>query len=123
MGQHTLITNKENLTKNWLLILGIIFVAFNLRSAITAVGPIIGFIRTDIGISNGTAGLLTTLPLLAFAMISPLAPKISQRLGSGMTVFIGLVMLGIGIFVRSSGMLLTLMIGTLLIGVGIAVCN
>lgn len=58
------------LNKNDILILGIIFVAFNVRPGITSVGPLIGSIRYDIGISNGLAGLLTTLPLLAFTIIS-----------------------------------------------------
>ena len=35
----------------------------------------IGQIRADIGISNGVAGLLTTLPLLAFGLLSPIAPR------------------------------------------------
>jgi len=106
-----------------LLFLGIIFVSFNLRPAITSVGPLIGLIREDTGISNSLAGLITTLPLVAFAAISPLAPKIAKRFGSERSILLGLIVLGTGILIRSIGILTPLYIGTVLIGIGIAICN
>lgn len=106
-----------------LLVIGIIFVAFNLRPALTSVGPLIGFIRSDLGISNGTAGFITTLPLLAFAVISLLAPRISRSFGNERTIFLGLFVLFIGIIVRSLGYIPTVFLGTFLIGIGIAVGN
>lgn len=57
-------------TNKVLLIIGILIVAVNLRPAITAVGPLISDIRTDMGITNGVAGIITTLPLLAFGVFS-----------------------------------------------------
>jgi MFS transporter, CP family, cyanate transporter len=106
-----------------LLFMGIIFVSFNLRPAITSVGPLIGLIREDTGISNSLAGLITTLPLVAFAAISPLAPKIAKRFGSERSILLGLIVLGMGILIRSIGILTPLYIGTILIGIGIAICN
>lgn len=106
-----------------LLMVGIIFIAFTLRPAITAVGPLVGSIRADTGISNGLAGLLTTLPLLAFAIMSPFVPKIAEKIGNEWCVLIGLVTLGTGIIMRSIGMLIFLFSGTVLIGLGIAICN
>ncbi|MEC3608319.1 MFS transporter [Bacillus glycinifermentans] len=105
------------------LITGIIFIAFNLRPAITSVGPLISSIRTDLDMTNGMAGFLTTLPLLSFAILSPAAPKLGQRLGNERTLWIGLVVLLIGILLRSYGEAFTLFAGTALIGVGIAVLN
>lgn len=106
-----------------LLFIGIILVAFNLRPAITSVGPLIGLIREDTGISNSLAGLLTTLPLVAFAAVSPLAPKIAKRLGSERSILLGLLVLGMGILIRSIGIIIPLYIGTIFIGIGIAICN
>lgn len=122
--QKVSILKSETVTaRNTLLIFGIIFVAFNLRPSITAVGPLIGSIRTDTGMSNSVAGLITTLPLLAFAFLSPLAPKLAQKIGKEMTIFLALIFLGIGLVIRSSGMVFTLFLGTAIIGVGIAFCN
>ncbi|MDQ0207787.1 CynX/NimT family MFS transporter [Alkalicoccobacillus murimartini] len=120
MSQHqSFFSNK----KQWLLILGIAVIAFNLRPAITSVGPVIASIRTDFGLSNGTAGLITTLPLLSFALLSPLAPKIGQKLGFEGAIVAGLFVLFIGILLRATGLLSFLFIGTALIGIGIAICN
>lgn len=106
-----------------LLIMGIIFIAFNMRSAITAVGPLIGEIRKDLMISNGVAGILTTLPLISFGVFSILAPKFGARYGNERTLFAGLVVLMVGVLLRSAGMTVALFVGTALIGVGIAICN
>lgn len=106
-----------------LLMIGIIFVAFTLRPAITSVGPLTGHIRSDTGISNGLAGLLTTLPLFAFGLISPFVPKIARKFGNEKSVLIGLIVLAAGIFIRSSHSLVLLFSGTIFIGFGIAICN
>ncbi|PSA95423.1 MFS transporter [Bacillus atrophaeus] len=109
--------------RNFWLISGIIFIAFNLRPAITSVGPVVSSIRTELHLSNGLVGFLTALPLLSFAILSPLAPKLGQRLGNERTLWIGMLTLFIGIIIRSAGMTSSLFAGTILIGVGIAIGN
>lgn len=107
----------------YLLLTGIIFVSFNLRPAITSVGPLIGMIQDDIGLAHWSTGILTSLPLICFAFMSPIAPKISFRLTNEWTLLLGLVVLFIGILIRSITMTFFLFTGTFLIGIGIAVCN
>lgn len=107
----------------WVLILGIIFAAANLRAPLTSVGPVIETIRRDMGMSNTAAGMLTTLPLLAFALFSPFAPKIARRFGLEYTLFGALLLLGAGIMLRSVPFIQTLFIGTALLGTAIAICN
>ncbi|MFZ3576875.1 CynX/NimT family MFS transporter [Virgibacillus sp. DJP39] len=106
-----------------LLFIGIIIVAFNLRPAITSVGPVIGIIRDDIGLSNWSAGLLTSLPLIAFAFMSPLAPRLGNKYSNEVAMLLGLILLLVGISVRSISILVLLFTGTILIGLGIAICN
>lgn len=48
----------------------VIIVAFNLRATITAVGPIIGIIKDKYYLNSTVAGILTSLPLIAFGSIS-----------------------------------------------------
>lgn len=107
----------------FLFFLAIIFFATTVRTPITGVGTIISYIRDDLGISNTLAGFLTTIPLLAFAIVSPFAPKIARRLGMEHTLFYSLVLLTIGIFIRSAGNISLLIIGTILIGVAISFGN
>ncbi|MFK3939524.1 CynX/NimT family MFS transporter [Alkalihalobacillus sp. NPDC078783] len=118
-------TQQQGLSKKHtiLLIIGIAVIAFNLRPAITSVGPVIGEIRADFGLSNGAAGLITTLPLLSFAALSPLTPKLGQKLGFEGAIVAGLGLLLLGILLRATGLLSFLFIGTALVGVGIAICN
>lgn len=105
------------------LIMGIIFISFNLRPAITAVGPLFGLIREDLELANWGAGLLTSLPLLAFAIMSPIAPALGKKLSMERAMILGLLILGIGMLIRSVAYLIFLLVGTVLIGLGIAICN
>ncbi|KAA1183427.1 CynX/NimT family MFS transporter [Paenibacillus sp. B2(2019)] len=106
-----------------LLISGIVLVAFNLRPAITSVGPLVGIIQEDVGLAHWSAGLLMSIPLISFAVMSSLVPRIAARLSNEKTLLLGLVILLVGICIRSISMTLFIFVGTLLIGVGIAIGN
>ncbi|NEY19791.1 MFS transporter [Bacillus ginsengihumi] len=94
-----------------------------MRPAITSVGPVVRSIREDLHLSNGVAGFITTLPLISFALISPLAPKIAQKLSNELTLLLSLLILIFGICLRYIPTPATLFIGTALIGIGIAIAN
>ncbi|WP_156645366.1 CynX/NimT family MFS transporter [Lentibacillus sp. JNUCC-1] len=115
--------SKQTPKRRILLITAIIIIGFNLRPAITSVGPVLGLIRDDIGLSNWSAGLITSLPLLAFAITSPIAAKLGARLGNMSAVLIGLGFLLGGIITRSIPFTFTLFAGTFVVGVGIAIMN
>ncbi|MEH7248998.1 MFS transporter [Neobacillus niacini] len=106
-----------------MFITGIVLVAFNLRPAITSLGPLVGMIQEDVGLAHWSAGLLMSLPLIVFAIMSPLVPKIANRLTNEVTLIIGLTALFIGIIIRSIPMTFFLFTGTLLAGLGIAIGN
>lgn len=106
-----------------LLVLGIVLLAANLRPALTSVAPLIGQIRTDTGISNGVAGLLTGLPLLAFAVLSPIAPRLARRFSMERVLLASLLVLAVGILLRSAGAVTALFLGTAILGAAIAVGN
>ncbi|MFC4619677.1 CynX/NimT family MFS transporter [Camelliibacillus cellulosilyticus] len=105
------------------LILGIILLAANLRPALTSVGPLVGAIRNSLHLSNGVAGMLTTLPLLAFAVMSPLAARLARKFGHPFVLFFALIFLIIGLVIRSSSSSGLLFIGTAILGLAIAICN
>ena len=106
-----------------LLVSGIVLLAANLRPALTGVAPLIGQIRTDTGVSNGVAGLLTTLPLLAFGVLSPVAPRLARRLGMERALLASLLVLAAGILLRSAGAVTALFLGTAILGAAIAIGN
>jgi len=106
-----------------ILIAGILMVSVNLRTSIASVGPLIPFIREDLGLTNGMAGFLTTLPLLTFATFSLIAPSIGKRMGHGRAIFLGMLLLACGIVIRVLGGIELLLIGTALTGIGIVIAN
>ncbi|VTR62506.1 Inner membrane transport protein YeaN [Actinobacillus pleuropneumoniae] len=106
-----------------LIILGIIVIAANLRTPLTSVGPLVSLIRDDVHISNTLAGLITTVPLLAFALLSSLVPKLGRRYGVERIILIALIFLTVGIVIRSLSGAVNLFIGTAVLGFAIAVCN
>jgi MFS transporter, CP family, cyanate transporter len=108
---------------SFLLVLGIVLLAANLRPALTGVAPLIGQIRADTGISNGVAGLLTTLPLLAFGLLSPIAPRVARRFGMERVLLASLLVLVAGILLRWAGVVAALFLGTVVLGAAIAVAN
>ncbi len=114
---------ERSLVQKILLLAGIVLIAINLRPALAGVGPLIGFIRDSTGLSNTLLGLLTTLPLLAFGVISMLTPLFTKRFGIEGTLAISLFMLTVGILLRVIPADLALFGGTLLLGIAIALGN
>src|SRR5690554_2202088 len=116
-------TNPTKQASQTLLIVGIVFVALNLRPALAGVGPLVSLIRDSTGLSNSMLGLLTSMPLIAFGVVSTLTPLITRRFGVSGTIAGALIVLAIGIFVRSLPSIAALYIGTALLGVAIALGN
>ncbi len=107
-----------------LLVVAFCLVAAVMRPAITAVGPVLDQISASTGMSAAVLGLITSVPLVCWAAVSPFAHDLSRRFGLSRMVTASLVVLGVGVIARSwpggSGFL---WVGTLLIGVAIAIGN
>lgn len=124
IGMQLGVKNQERSERDlFILLIGIVLIGANLRAPLTSVGALIPFIRDDLGVSNALVGTVTTLPLLAFALVSPFVPKIANRFGMEKTIFVSMVILIAGIILRSITGVATLFSGTMLIGVAIAFGN
>ncbi|MCC2309993.1 MFS transporter [Cellulomonas chengniuliangii] len=104
-------------------VVALILVSLNLRGAISAVSPVLDDIRADLGLSAGQASLLTTLPVLCFAVGSLLVPAVARRWGADRSVCVALLLIAAGIALRPWGGATQLLIGTVVIGAGITVGN
>lgn len=105
------------------LIAGILLIATTLRVTFTGAAPLLDMIRADYSLTTAQTGLLTTLPLLAFGLISPLAPGVARRFGMEHSLFAALLLICAGIALRSLPSPALLFIGTAIIGCGIALGN
>ncbi|EJL0831433.1 CynX/NimT family MFS transporter [Salmonella enterica] len=106
-----------------LLIAGILMIATTLRVTFTGAAPLLETIRSDYGLSTAQTGLLTTLPLLAFALVSPLAAGIARRFEMERSLFAAMLLICAGIALRSLPSAALLFAGTAIIGCGIALGN
>ncbi|GCE82648.1 major facilitator superfamily transporter [Komagataeibacter diospyri] len=105
------------------LYFGIVLIGANLRAPITGLGPVLPAIQHDLGFNDTTAGLLNSLPLLIFALLSPVAPIVGRR--HGLERILGMALLGIalGTVIRSIAMPGALWFGTIVLSSGIAFAN
>ena len=106
-----------------LIILGILFISFNLRAPITAVGSVVEMIQSEYALTNAAAGFITTLPLIAFAIVSPFVSTLSNKIGHSKAMMLGLFLILTGEIIRSYTGAAGLFLGTAVIGIGIAIGN
>lgn len=105
----------------WLLLLGLVLVALNLRPALSSMAPVLGQVSAGLGLTGSEAGLLTTLPVLCLGLFAPLAPILARRFG-GERVILGILFtLALGILVRSTLGVAGVFLGSLMAGASIGI--
>ena len=110
-------------TNKVIILLGIILLGMILRTPITSVGAIIGPLKNLLEINNTVAGLITTIPLIAFAMFSPFVAKISNKIGLEKTLYLAAIVTSIGLLLRFYINTSVFFVTTFIIGVGLTVGN
>ncbi len=85
-----------------LVLVGIALVALTLRSAVTAVSPLIGDLRADLGVGTTAIGILGLLPCACFAVVGALTPALGRRLGLERALVLGLALTAAGTVGRAT---------------------
>jgi CP family cyanate transporter-like MFS transporter len=93
--------HQDTRAEKVLVVVGIVVLGFNLRPAAISVGPVLGEITKALGMSPTTAGVLTTLPVLAFAAFGALAPLFARLVGLHRVTLAALVAVVAGLGIRS----------------------
>ena len=107
-----------------LVLAGIVLLAVNLRPAAVAVGPVLAEVRDGLSMSAATVGLLTSLPVLAFAGFGAAAPALARRTGVHRATLLALVALTVGLATRPLvGHQLPFLVLSMLALSGMAVAN
>ncbi|MGI9823313.1 MFS transporter [Agromyces sp. Marseille-Q5079] len=83
-----------------LALVGIVLVAFNLRTAVASLSPIITQLEVDIPLNPTLVGLLGMLPPLCYAVFGIVTPLFAKRLGLEPTLVIALAALTVGLLGR-----------------------
>jgi len=105
------------------MLIGILMIASTLRAPFTGVAPLLDMMKESFSLTTAQIGLLTTIPLLAFALVSPFVAGIARRFGSERSLLTAMVMICLGVVIRSTGNPACLYLGTAIIGCGIAMGN
>lgn len=105
------------------LLFVLLLTAANLRAPITAVGPVLDNIRHTFGLSAAAAGVINFIPLLMFALLSPVAALAGNRFGLERSLWNALLLLTSGSVIRWLPDENALWLGTLLLSAGIAAAN
>jgi MFS transporter, CP family, cyanate transporter len=85
-----------------LVLVGLVLLSFNLRPAAVSVGPVLKEVRAALSLSGPEAGLLTSLPVLAFALVGALAPTLARLVGLHRAMAVALVAVVVGLAGRAS---------------------
>src|SRR5699024_7441497 len=85
-----------------LITTAIILSALNLRTAVTSVGPVLSEVRNSLDTSAATAGVWTTLPVIAVAIFGAATPYFERRFGDRTTLVGALVLMCLGLAVRAT---------------------
>lgn len=121
-GSRVAPAHPERTRRHALIAVGLMLAAFNLRPALTSVGPLLNRIAEETGIGAGGASLLTTLPVLCLGLAGALGPAVMARLGIDAGVLASLLVLGSGLALRGEGSVTALFAGSALAagGIGLA---
>lgn len=112
---------KTPATSRLILVLAIVFVGMNLRPALLAVGPLMDSIQLGLDLSAVALGALITLPVLCFGAFAPLAPRLLRFQSAERLILLSLLILVVGIGLRSILGVFGLFAGTLVAGFSISV--
>ncbi|HWL60622.1 MAG TPA: MFS transporter [Microbacteriaceae bacterium] len=118
-------TSPRTGTATVLVLVTIFLVSMNMRGTITAVGPLIEQIATDTGYSLTLLGVLASIPMFMWGIISPFVHALTVRFGLNATMGWALAVLGAATVLRSVALPgeVGLWVGTVLIGAALAVIN
>ena len=84
-----------------LVLCGILLSAFNLRTAVTSLTPLLDVLGRDFGFGPTFAGLLGMVPTAAFAVAGVGTPRLAHRLGLERTALLSMALAAAGLLWRS----------------------
>ncbi|WP_204034151.1 MFS transporter [Micromonospora qiuiae] len=119
----SMLLDRSRHTAGTTTLIGVVLLALNLRAAIAALSPLLPDVQADLGLSNVTAGLLTTLPVLCFGLFAPVATLLGRWIGGRPALLAAMVGIVLGSAVRTVPGMWWMLVGTVLIGIAITIGN
>lgn len=91
-------------SRRGLLLIGgsIVLTGVNLRTAVNSVGPVLAEIEAGLGVSSAASGLITTLPVLCFAVLGFAGPPLAARFRDGHVLAAAMLVSTLGLVGRAA---------------------
>ncbi len=106
-----------------LLVAGVVVLAVNMRAAITSLPPLFPELEAALHVSASSLALLAAIPVLCFGVFSGAGAPLSRRFGEERVLGAALVLLAVGLLLRSLSPTALLFPGTVVAGAAIALLN
>ena len=107
-----------------LALVGIVLLAFSLRSAVASLSPLFDAIGEDFVLPAAVLGLIGTVPPLCFAVFGLLASGFERRFGLERTTLVALSAVALGLVARAAAVdAYGLLLGSALVFAGVGVGN
>lgn len=118
-------TDKNNAwSGRGLVLVGILLSAFNLRTAVTSLTPLLDTLGQQFGFGPTMTGIFGMLPTAAFAVFGVLTPAIAHRAGLEKTALIAMALATLGLLLRpAAGDSLSLMAANVVALAGMGIGN
>jgi CP family cyanate transporter-like MFS transporter len=97
-------TTAPTASSRGLLLVGaaIVLTGLNLRTAVNSVGPVLAEVEEGLGVSSAAAGLVTTLPVLCFAVLGFAGPPLAARFRDGHVIAAAMLAMTVGLVGRAA---------------------
>ncbi|WP_138418485.1 CynX/NimT family MFS transporter [Sinomonas gamaensis] len=106
-----------------LALLAVGLMSLNARAPLVSLGPVLGGIQHDTGLSAAVAGLLTAIPVLCFGLVTPAAAWFIGKIGLNHANLYFFGGLALGVVFRSFGGPVGAIVGTVVLGVAMTIVN
>ncbi len=104
------------------VVAALILIGTALRTQALIIGPLVGDVQAELGMSHGIAGLLGTIPVLCMGFLAPLGPVLSGSIGPRLGAAICVVFIGVfGVLRAFAPESITVLVATVGVGIGMAV--
>ncbi len=84
-----------------LALIGIVLVAFSLRSAVASLSPVLDHVADDFAVSSVVVGLIGAAPPVCFAVFGLLTPLFERRFGLERVAVVAIALIATGLVLRS----------------------
>lgn len=107
-----------------LVLAGIVLSAFNLRTAVTSLTPLLDELGRSFGFGTTMTGVFGMMPTAAFALFGVLTPGIAHRIGLERTALLSMLLAAAGLLLRSAaGGTAGLLVGSAIALAGMGIGN